>query len=254
MLKKKYSNLKISVELFGADLEKLDTKLDSLITNAEIFKEKVIRESTREVRRLEREIELMKAALPAETANSLQTSTEELQIAKTIGIFECLLRHLCENADDFRLVSESFLFPAVYERVVDGKEEAYFLEEIPTSIHALIKQGKEYLTWIRSECQTHLTDPEAWEQYSQPVVDWWRNTALPLIYNARDDQWDIDEAYSLREMLAWENAPGDRPLNFPKIFDGYEIYRKNKDAIYGETGIRTFDLKMFNYGTPEQED
>jgi multiple sugar transport system substrate-binding protein len=55
------------------------------------------------------------------------------------------MRAICHNADDFRLLSYAFLFPAVIERVVKGNEEAYFLEEIPASADVIVRRGLEYM-------------------------------------------------------------------------------------------------------------
>jgi hypothetical protein len=68
-----------------------------------------------------------------------------------------------------------------------------------------------------------------------------------MIYGSRDEQWDIDVPLTLQEMLQWRDSPADRPLNYSAIFDAYEIYRKNKDAIYETTGIRQFELKNFAF-------
>jgi hypothetical protein len=158
---------------------------------------------------------------------------------------------MCGNAEDFLLASEAFLFPAVFERIMSGEEEAYYLGEIPVSAPLVIKRGREHIEWVRSEFDTHITDPETWPNCIDTIVNWWRNDALPMIYGARDEQWDIDVPLSLPEILQWQESPGDRPLNFPKIFDAYEIYRKHKDDIYESSGLRGFDLKLFAF---EDED
>jgi hypothetical protein len=249
-IKKKLSNLKISVEQFDAELEKLDTKFDNLVTQSEIYKSKLEREMGREVRRLERELSLLRKGLSNQPVKAT-ASGEELQIATTISILEVILRTISEGAEDFRLISESFLFPAVIERVVQGNEEAYFLEEIPASAKLVVERGREYVAWIRETCETHLTDPLAWEEYSTQVCDWWRNDALPLLYSSRDEQWDIDVPLSLQEMLLWRSSPADRPLHFSSIFDAYEIYKKNKDAVYESSGVRSFELKMFSFNSED---
>lgn len=247
-LKKKLSNLKVSVEHFDAELDKLDTKFDNLTTQSEIYKNKLEREMGREVRRLERELSLLKKGLSNEKPRA-SASGEELQIATTMSILEVILRSVSEGAEDFRLISESFLFPAIIERVVKGDEEAYFLEEVPTSAKLVVERGRQYVAWIRETCDTHLTDPLAWEEYSSQICDWWRNDALPLLYSSRDEQWDIDVPLSLQEMLLWRNSPADRPMHFSPVFDAYEIYKKNKDAIYESSGVRNFELKMFSFNT-----
>lgn len=243
-LKKKLSNLRVQVEVFDAEIEKIEGKFDKVVTESEIFKAKLEREIGREVRRLEKEL----AALRKKAPNEVKKGTEnahELKIASSVAIFESILRIICENADDFRLMSEAFLFPAVIERVMGATDEAYFLEEIPASASLVIQRGREYVQWARSEYSTHLTDPDAWDSAIDLITDWWRNDALPMIYGSRDEQWDIDMPLSLAEMTQWRDSPADRPINYSAIFDAYEVYRKNKDAVYESTGLRQFELKHF---------
>ena len=119
------------------------------------------------------------------------------------------------------------------------------------SANLIIARGKEHVAWIREEYDTHITDPETWPVAIDYICEWWRNDALPMLYGARDEQWDLDLPLSLQEILLWKESPGDRPLNFPKIFDAYEIYRKHKDEIYGTTGLRDFELKLFTFEAEE---
>ena len=249
-LKKKLSKLRIQVEEFGADLEKIDTKFENVLAQAEIYKSKLEREMGREVRRLERELLLLSKSVKGNL--SLPPASEtDLKVASTVGIFDTILRHMCANAEDFRLASEAFLFPAVYERVMDGSEDAYFLEEVPPAAILVISRGKEYIKWIREEYDTHITDPETWPNAVDYVVEWWRNDALPMMYGARDEQWDIDVPLSLQEILLWKESPAERPLNFSKVFDAYEIYRKHKDETHGTSGLREFELKLFSFENEE---
>ena len=249
-LKKKLSKLRIQIEEFGADLEKIDTKFENVLAQAEIYKSKLEREMGREVRRLERELLLLSKSVKGNP--SLPPASEtDLKVASTVGIFDTILRHMCANAEDFRLASEAFLFPAVYERVMDGAEDAYFLEEVPPAAILVISRGKEYIKWIREEYDTHITDPETWPNAVDYVVEWWRNDALPMMYGARDEQWDIDVPLSLQEILLWKESPAERPLNFSKVFDAYEIYRKHKDETHGTSGLRDFELKLFSFENEE---
>jgi hypothetical protein len=249
-LKKKLSKLRIQVEEFSSDLEKIDTKFENVLAQAEIYKSKLGREMGREVRRLERELMLLTKSTKGNP--SLPPASEtDLKVASTVGIFDAMLRHMCANAEDFRLASEAFLFPAVYERVIDGVEDAYYLEEVPAAATLVIKRGKEHVAWIREEYDTHITDPDTWAEAIGYIVEWWRNDALPMIYGARDEQWDIDVPLSLQEILLWKESPADRPLNFSKIFDAYEIYRKHKDETYGTSGLREFELKLFSFENEE---
>jgi hypothetical protein len=231
-------------------LEKIDTKFENVLAQAEIYKSKLEREMGREVRRLERELVILSKSVKGNPSLPDANETDR-KVASTVGIFDTILRHMCANADDFRLASEAFLFPAVYERVMDGGEDAYFLEEIPPAAILVISRGKEYITWVREEYDTHITDPETWPNAIDHVVEWWRNDALPMMYGARDEQWDIDVPLTLQEILLWKESPADRPLNFSKIFDAYEIYRKHKDETYGTSGLREFELKLFSFENEE---
>lgn len=244
-LKKKLSNLKIQIEVFDSEIEKIEDKFDKVLQQAEIYKSKLERELGREVRRLERELTLSRKGDPI--VEKPVASEKELSVARTVGILDSILRLMSEGAADFKLMSEAILFPAVIERVMAGDEEAYFVDEVPHSAEIIIARGREYVAWIRSEYETHLTDPETWEKAIDVVTTWWKNDALPLFYGCRDDQWDIDVPLTLQEMLIWQEEPGERPISFPAIFDAYEIYNKNKDVIYEDTGLRQFELKHFSY-------
>ena len=244
-LKKKLSNLKVQVELFDAELDKIDTKFDNILTQSEIYKSKLEREIGREVRRLERELAL--SLKKSGTEETPKVSDNELKVASSVAILESILRLTSEGADDFRLMSEAFLFPAVIERIMSGDEEAYFLEEVPASAETVIKRGREYVSWIREEYDTHLTNPETWDSAIETITNWWRNDGLPLIYGSRDEQWEIDVPLTLTEMLTWRDVPAERPINYSSIFDAYEVYRKNKDIVYERTGLRQFELKHFTF-------
>jgi hypothetical protein len=244
-LKKKLSNLKVQIEQFDAEIQKVEGKFDNILTQAEIYKSKVEREMGREVRRLERELALASKEIKSESSDEINTL--DLKIATTIAVFETILRHMCGNADDFRLASQAFLFPAVYERVMKGDEDAYYMEKVPDSAHLVIKRGHEHISWLRSEYDTHLTDLQTWELSIDYIAEWWRNDALPLLYGARDEQWDIDVPMTLTEMLTWKDSPAERPLLFSPVFDAYEVYRKNKDLIYEPSGIREFEFKHFAF-------
>jgi len=244
-LKKKLSNLKIQVEQFDAEIQKIEGKFDNILTQAEIYKSKVEREMSREVRRLEKE--LSSAAVNIKSSEESKINTVDLKIASSVAIFETILRHMCKNADDFRLASQAFLFPSVYERLMAGEEEAYYLEEIPDSAHLVVSKGQEHIAWLRSEYDTHLTNPETWAASIDSVAEWWRNDALPLLYGSKDEQWEIDVPLTLREMLVWRDSPAERPITYSAIFDAYEVYKANKDIIYESTGLREFEFKYFTF-------
>ena len=245
-LKKRLSDLKVEVESFDSSLEQIDTKIDNLIVQTEIYKSKLEREMGREVRRLERELTLLRKK-SGTVPEVFEATDNELKVASSVAIIESVLRLICNGAEDFRLMSEAFLFPAVIERIMEGTEDAYFLEEVPTAAATVISRGREYIEWVREEYDTHLTDPETWDSAIDYITEWWRNDALPLLYGSRDEQWDIDMPLSLAEMLTWRDIPAERPITYSAIFDAYEIYRKHKDLVYERTALRQFELKHFTF-------
>ena len=245
-MKKKVGALKLSLQALDTELEDIELKFDKLIVESEIYKSKTEREANREIRRLEKEIESLNKVVSNRTTHTKDNaSPADLKVASTVAIIETILRAICHGSDDFRLLSYAFIFPAVIERVVKGDEEAYFLEEIPASADAIVRRGLEYIAWTRSECDTHLTDPEAWGLFSSLVSDWWRNDALPLLYGSRDENWDIDEPLSNLEMMSWRDNVADRPIQFPSVFDAYDIYKRHKDEVYKSSGVQDFEMKNF---------
>ena len=251
-LKKKALYVGNNLAGLNGEIEKVDAKFEKLLVEIEVYKARLDRELGAKVRRLERELEEAKKGFTAPLIQEEQVDQDALRVASTVSILECLLRSICGGADDFRLASYAFLFPAVFERVVSGNEEAYLLDSMPVSAPMVVQRGREYLDWVRSECNTHITDPEAWDRFSKPVTDWWRNDALPLLYGARDEQWDSDEPMALVEVLSWRDDPASRPINFSPIWDAYEIYTKHKDEVYESSGVRSFEVKVFSFpGNPQ---
>lgn len=242
-LKKKISNLKIQVEGLDADLERLNSKIDNVVAQSEMYKTRLKREMGREVKRLEIEMSLLRKQLE-NSGKSRQSSPSELHIAATVAILDSLLRHIHRGADDIRLASQAFLFPAVYERVMDSSD--YYIDTVPPSMSMLIDRGREYVEWIRKEHYAHVTNPDTWEEAMPYIAEWWRNDALPLLYGARDEQWDIDEPLSLPEMMVWRDSPAERPLSFPSIFDAFEIYERFKDEVLESSGLREFEIERFS--------
>jgi hypothetical protein len=252
-LKKKVAWVSNHLEGLNGEIDRVDARFEKMLGEVEVYKVRLERELSKEIRRLERELEQARKSPVFTQPVQVDTDQTSLRVASTISILECVMRSICGSADDFRLASYSFLFPAVFERVVRADEEAYLLDKIPSSALLVVQRGREYLEWVRSECDTHLTNPKAWEKYAPMVCDWWRNDALPLLYGARDEQWDTDEPMALVEMLSWQEDVAGRPLNFSPVWDAYEIYSKHKDEVYESSGVRAFEVKMFSFQSNQNE-
>lgn len=249
--KRKLSNIRIAIEQLGTELDKIEVKFDRMLVQSEIYKSRVEREAGRQVRKLELELDRMKKQVSSFSPQYLpDIPTSELKIASTVAVLESVLRHMCGGAEDFKLLSYSILFPAVYERIIQ-EDESLYLEHMPNSSEAVISRGKKYISHIRSLCDTHVTDPEAWDLCHEEVSNWWKNDALPLLYGQRHEEWDADLPLELIEMLVWKEDPAERPLHFSAVFDVFELYKKHKDEVFETSGVRAFDLKMFNFQSSE---
>lgn len=247
-LKQKVGQIQNHLAQLESEIEKISLNVDDFSNQADIYRQRVERESRKEIRALMKQISELQSSRPTKKEEPI-VSRDTIRVATTIGVFEAILRLICGlKADDFHLMSCSFLFPAVYERVVKVDDDDYLLDEVPESARVVVERGRGYLEWLREECQTYLTNPEAWETYSPYICEWWRNDALPLLYGSRDDQWETDEPLSLVEMLSWKQNPEDRPILFPSVWDAREIYTSNKDLVYQSSGIQSFELKLFTNG------
>lgn len=214
----------------------------------EAYKAHVDRLSNAETKRLQRKVKELeeKLATLGEKTALKAVNSGEINKAKTIAIFDAILFNISnwsvagDTAPDFELASQAILFPAVYERVMRGDEEAYILEEVPVSALEVVKRGREYVKHFRTSCPLSLVDPTTWDMYAGEVQKWWVNDALPLIYGARDPSWEEDAPFTLPEMIAWRDYPANRALSFPLIFDGMEHVEKYRDAVREETGLPEF--------------
>jgi len=227
---------------------RMTAAVDRISQGVEAYKAHTDRSANSEVRRLRKQIAELEEQLRGATSGSKKDVTNHIQVrkAKTIAIFDAILFNISnwsvsgDTAPDFELASQAILFPAVYERVMRGDEEAYFLEEVPVSALEVVKRGREYVRQFRENCPLSLVDPLTWEAYSGEVQKWWVNDALPLLYGSRDPDWDGDSPFTLPEMIAWRDYPANRALSFPLIFDGMEHVEKYRDAVREETGLPEF--------------
>jgi hypothetical protein len=172
-----------------------------------------------------------------------------LERAKTLAIFDSILFSI-ENwatddspAPDFTLAAQATLFPLVYEEVGKGNSD-YYITEVPTAAGEIVRRGREYIHAFRKEDDTSILQEESWGVISAEIHDWWVRDALPLLYGARDPDWEINEPYGLEDMLKWRHMEASRPLEFPLIFDGMELVKQFGDDIRSSTGLPEFSKLM----------
>ena len=219
------------------------SKMADVLVGAEEYKVAVDREADRRERELLKHIEVLEKQPGRQPAQ--QENLEGLEKAKTIAVFDSILFAIenwssdGQTAPDITMVSQSVLFPTVYERVMRGNED-YFVEKVPASATEVVRRGREFVQHIRDVSVAPLSDPDAWESYAELVQQWWIRDALPLIYGARDPDWEEDKQFQHVEIMEWREQPASRALDFPLIFDGMELIDRYRDQIRDSTGLPDF--------------
>jgi hypothetical protein len=236
-------------------IEEASAKIDEMYERVSValntFKFRTERSASGELKRVQKRVKELEAELAKAGNAGAKASVDRSTVAKakTLAIFDAILFNICnwstvgDTAPDFELASQAILFPAVYERVMEGSEESYLLDEVPVSALEVVKRGREWVSYFRTSCELSLVDPSVWAEHIESVAKWWLSDALPLIYGARDPDWDHDEPYALQEMVAWRDYPANRALSFPLIFDGMEAVNKYSDQIREESGLPLFNQR-----------
>ena len=227
--------------------EKIDEMYDRVNVALETFKYRIERSASADLKRAQRRIkELEKQLETGGVQRREDVDYDAIAKAKTIATFDAILFNICnwsttgDTAPDFELASQAILFPAVYERVMEGDREDYIFDSMPTAALEVVKRGREWVRYFRQTYQLSLADPSMWSEHIERVAQWWLSDALPLIYGSRDPDWEHDEPFSQQEMIAWRDFPANRALAFPLIFDGMELVNRYADQIRESSGVPQF--------------
>lgn len=170
--------------------------------------------------------------------------------AKTLAIFDAIIASISnwstdgQTAPDIELIFQSVLFPLVYEPVCKGNED-YYLQEVPHIAFEVVKRGREFVAALRGEFPSVINNKETWEKYAPNIQEWIINDALPLIYGARDENWQIKKAYKFSSMLVWRDEPHQRIMDFPLVYDGMELVANRSEQIRS-TGIAKFEFETLS--------
>jgi hypothetical protein len=223
-------------------LDRLDQILSQLDNAADGFIISTKKQLDRQEKRFLKERDDLLKSIPNSAPPEEKVGLEK---AKTLAIFDAILFAIDnwstdgQTSSDVILACQSVLFPVVYERVMKGNSD-YYIEEVPVVAPEIVKRGRELVKYIRDNSSTALVDLATWEQHACIVQQWWTNDALPLIYGARDPDWDDDSTLSLGAMEEWRDMPASRALHFPLIFDGMELVEHFRDEIRETTGLPDF--------------
>ena len=225
-----------------------DKKGEELINEVMSAFARQTRKDQARIKRLEYEIKKLKQQVDLKPVESKQEQVG-LDRAKTLAIFDSILFAI-ENwaeddspAPDFTLAAQACLFPLVYEQIGKGNKD-YYVTEVPPAAMEIVRRGREYVHAFRVKDDTSIFEPDTWAVISGEVHDWWINDALPLIYGARDPDWDTSSPYSLEDMMKWRHMPASRALEFPLIYDGMELVKQYGDSIRDSTGLPVFNKNV----------
>jgi len=228
---------------FEKNIASCRAKINEVRVAADEYKDSIEREAKRRERELLRKIERLEKLSGGQPAQ--QENLEGLEKAKTLAIFDSILFGIenwsadGQTAPDITMVSQSVLFPTVYERVMRGNED-YFIEKVPPIATEIVKRGREFVKYVRDVSVAPLSDPDAWKSHAELVQQWWISDALPLLYGARDPDWEEDKQLTHVEIMEWRDMPASRALDFPLIFDGMELIDRYRDQIRDSTGLPDF--------------
>ena len=143
----------------------------------------------------------------------------------------------------FPSVLSQILFPLVYEQVMEGNED-YYIDKFPPISMEVVRRGRSFVQWLREELPTALNSQEVWDSHAKEVQSWWVNDGLPLLYGARDPNWEIGKAYSFEDMVKWRDLPASRVLEFPLISDGMDLVTKHMDSVRDSVGLKNFNQQQ----------
>ena len=158
-----------------------------------------------------------------EQEQCVDLTDNQLLQAFNYTIFDTILFSITKGqAPVFTLISQSVLFETTYLGILRGFD-SYILREVPQGAVAAIMQGRAILDELRDKEERFLDDPELWDVYAPQIQAWWTNSALPLIYGDRDEDWDNITFPSHEEMNRWSANEYSRMKYFPAIYDLVEL-------------------------------
>lgn len=177
------------------------------------------------------------------------TDQVALARAKTFAIVDSILFAI-ENwatdaspAPDITLASQATLFPVFLEEVSKG-DENYYLTEVPDAAIEVVRRGREFVKDFREREQISVLDRNGWDILQPVLHDWWTRDAMPMMYGASLAEWQHETPYSRDQMIKWKDLELSRAMDFPLIFDGYELVSKYGDEIREETGLPEFNKQV----------
>ena len=203
---------------------------------------------TRRLREKEAELQ---AAIDKATGKAAKVSADQVALtrAKTFAIVDSILFAI-ENwatddspAPDITLALQATVFPIMFERV-SGGDDNYYFDEVPSGAVEVVRRGREFVHEFREKEHISVLDPTGWAVLQPLLHSWWTRDAMPLLYGEGYEGWELEEPYKLDQMKVWRDMEMSRAMDFPLIFDGYDLVKKYGDEIREETGLPEFSRQV----------
>lgn len=246
-VKRKLGHAHQHLSLLDAEVDNLGVKIDSVLDAVMSFELTMEGKYQKTITKLQEKIQKLEERLGKGTSSEAQTNQVTVSKAVTIATFDAILAAITswsttgDQASDVEAASQTVIFPCVYERVMGGDDPAYLLDDVPPSAELVVQRGREFVSWIRGECETHITTPDAWQKYAPQVQEWWIRDGLPLLYGEADPAWEEDVLYTLEQIEVWRNNPADRIIAFPKVHDAMDILQKYRAEAYKISRLQEFN-------------
>ncbi len=240
------------------ELVKVEKKYSAIlkaIDKMRVAEKNVLRQKERSISREMLKLKAENNTLRAElvqykhTASGAEVNKIPIAKARTLSIYDSIIFAISnwssdgQSAPDVELACQAILFPCIYQKVMEGVED-YFFDEVPTSALLVVQRGREYVRHLREENDRFITDPDQWDRASTLIRDWWINDGLPILYGARDDDWEAVSPNTLEQMIVWRDQPASRAFDFPLIWDGMELIKQHADAIRESSGLPEFNKQQ----------
>lgn len=243
---KKISGLRSSLLNIEGELEKLDDKIESFVEDITSKYIDRIEELSEYIEELEEIIDSGSGRL---SSNIDPAKLAFYRIASTVSIIETVLELICDyKSPDFQTISRAFIYKAIYESLSGKGGDKFLIDTVPPSALTVVIKGRDFLGELRSLCDTRLTERDIWENVVDEVANWWRGTALPLLYGHRLSEIDHVKPMTLEEMDQWENVLSKRVMILPGTCDTLEIYRKyDNEQVLNSSGVSELSAKVRSY-------
>ena len=230
-------------------INRVKQKSEKMVENKVAGLEKETRAMEREMRAQGKALEDMSVRLLKYEEAPIAADQVALARAKTFAIVDSILFAI-ENwaeddspAPDITLAAPATLFPVLLNKVSQGDED-YYLEEVPMGAYEVVRRGRQFVKSFRDDEHISILNEDGWGVLQPILHSWWTRDAMPLLFDAGYVGWEKEEPLTRDQMFTWRDKEMSRAMDFPLIFDGFELVKKYGDQIRTETGLPEFNRQV----------